>query len=194
MGEESSETTTIPKERFDRVYSERNRLRDELRAAQQAVEASAAQQQQIGELTTQVETLRTDHAAAQVRWEEDRGLMRAGLLDDDAAAVARVLHQRLPEADRPGLAEWVERLAADPAAAPRALAPYLQQPEQPAPAVVPPVEPPGLGGTNGHQRPSAPQAVNAPLGGAEIAQIRQKCQETGDWSTWRAIRDRAYGG
>ena len=69
----------------------------------------------------------------------------AGKLASMAQDIARILHERIPEAERPELGTWLQDLRADPSKAPKALAPYLGAPAStgsPSTTAPPPQPPP----------------------------------------------------
>jgi hypothetical protein len=110
---------TIPYERFQRVNAERRDLKKQLGE----LEALKAQAGRVAELEARI-----------ARGDAMLGLTRAGITDDDGAEVALMLWGKLPEKDRPGIAEWVAGLRENPDAAPKPLLAYLAKPAEPAAA------------------------------------------------------------
>jgi hypothetical protein len=142
--------------RLAEVIAERNSLRA-------AATEGAAHKARADEA---VATLERERAA----WSEDRDLMRAGLIEDEARDVARMLWQRLPAEGRPKVGEWVSGMRAEGATVPRALAPYLTAPAgQPA---VPKAPPPPAG--TGQQPPSS-----APVTGDALRAAREAWERAG---------------
>lgn len=181
----------IPYARFSEVVTERNKLQADLTAATETAS-------QVPDLAGQIEALKTEHAAQTAAWQTDRGLMERGLMDDEGRDVARLIHGRLPAADRPDIGAWLDTLTTGGGDVPRALAGYLKPNTPPAttappaattapPATAAPILaklPASNNGTTG-AAPAAPQT----LGVEKLREIRAECQRTGDWSPYQAIRD-----
>lgn len=87
--------------------------------------------------------LKSQHEQAAQGWQTQRTFLERGLVDEEAQVVAQALHSRLPEADRPDLATWMDswRQQSEDGEVidhtPAALRPYMQTtaPEVPAPAL-----------------------------------------------------------
>lgn len=92
--------------------------------------------------------------AGRLRLEEDLQLARAGLVDDEAAELARLYHAKLPADGRPPLADWWKGLTAE--TAPRGLQPFLSGATAPAAA---PARPPALPPAQG--QPGTPKPTEA---------------------------------
>lgn len=109
---------TVPYERF-------RETRAELRALKGQLESMKALEAQVAELPTLKAELGRRDALL--------GLARAGILDDDGAEVAMLLHSRIPEAERKPIGEWVAAFREKPESVPKPLAPYFASaPERPA--------------------------------------------------------------
>lgn len=192
---EASGAQAVPLARFSAVIRERNEARREIATLRE-------QAGQVEALTGRIQHLEEQHQAAAATWEEERGLMAAGLTDPEAIDVARLLHGRLPEEGRPTLGEWVGQLRESPDKAPRALAGYLgggqqggqgearggsggEGGEQPAGRR-------GLGSTRTGQRTDGSQRTSEPLSAEKIVEIRERAVKTGDWSEWKKVRGVAY--
>lgn len=170
---EAAGKDAVPLYRFRQVIAARNKAVAELRKLRPRAEQAATFEGRIAELEAA-------HAADTAAWQEERGLMAAGLTSDEGLDVARTLYRRLPEEDRPGLAEWVGGLKEDPSKMPPALAPYLGGGKT------------GLPGTKGTSG-GAGAPTEDPLSAEQIRAIAERCQRTGDWTAWREIRSSVFG-
>jgi hypothetical protein len=141
-------------------------------------------------LAQQIAELKAAHKSERDQWESTSAVYGVGIYDPEAIDVARHLHSRLPEKDRPPLHEWLKDLKGDPTKAPRALAAYLAPPEP-----ADPEPPPKGGGAPAAPRPPARAAGAAPSAGPaaagssfsaeQIAALREEAVRTGDWTRWR---------
>jgi hypothetical protein len=162
---------TVPYQRFTEVY-------DELKELRTWKETHAPTLQEVDTLRSQVSSMETRHA-------EDRALWRHGLVDEDAADVARLLYGKVDEADRPegGIDAWLGGFGEGEGktAPPRALAPFLGAPAAPPAETPPPVRPP----------PSRP--VPTPSGKvwdeASINELARQCEASGNWDPWDAAQE-----
>lgn len=173
------------------------RLRDETVAKRKAQERVAELEQAIARLeqraatadtlAKQLEEAQSRFTAATTAWDSERAVYQLGITDPEAIEVARHLHGRLPEQDRPPLADWLRAAKDDPTKAPRALSPYLTS--APAPATTPstPQAAPSPAVSATGQRPAAvaPAAGQGALDAVQIRQLREECARTGDWSRWK---------
>jgi hypothetical protein len=167
---ESSSETSIPYARFAEVY-------DAKKALQAQNEAILGERDQ---LRAELDPLRSQVA----RLGDDLALARAGIRDEEGAAVARALHSALPEENRPAIGDWIGSFGED-APAPRGLAVYLSggsssapapaAPEAPAPAAAPAVT-----------RTTQPGSASGPTA-AQIRRAREDAQSSGDWSAFNTL-------
>lgn len=147
---------TVPYERF-------RETRAELRALKGQLESMKALEAQVAELPTLKAELGRRDALL--------GLARAGILDDDGAEVAMLLHSRIPEAERKPIGEWVAGFREKPESVPKPLAPYFASaPEKPAPTEQRRVGPPG---------PAANTAGSSTISGEQVKAAFAKAQQTG---------------
>jgi hypothetical protein len=117
-------------------------------------------------------------------WATERSFLEVGLSDPEARDIAALLHGKIPEGDRPPLADWLRAVKADPAKAPRALAPYLGTATKaeagPAPAAgTRPVTPPA---------PATKIETTPAAGVAVSAEAIRAAAKRGDWKTFDALR------
>ena len=140
MSEETPDTTETDRldkhPRFLEVNDQKRRYKRESEEKDAALAALRSEVEPLRASAARAAELEAKLAATETRWQEEAGLMRAGLLDDDAREVARLLWGRQPEADRKPLAELVAAWKASPDDAPLALRGYLAPPAaaQPTPA------------------------------------------------------------
>ena len=129
-------SNAVPYERFTTVNEQRKEAQAkivDLTAQLAAVEKQAnAADALFNQLEATNATLETERAA----WGQERSLMGAGLLDQEARDLAIWSYNRQPEEGRPALGEWLDGMKAEGAEVPPYLAPYFKQatPEQAAPA------------------------------------------------------------
>lgn len=176
-----------------------SRFREEVKLKRAAQERVAELEQQIAKveqraatadlLGKQLDEMRGQFTSATAAWETERAVYQLGIIDGEAIEVARHLHQRLPEANRPALPDWLRAVKDDPSKAPKALQPYLAQPSAaPAQSTAAPVPPPQVTAAATHAQrpaPTAPAAGSGAMDAAQIRALREECARTGDWSKWR---------
>lgn len=169
------------KARLSDVIAERNAVRKEAATLREQA-GKADEYRQAAEAAT------ARLAAREAEWVDERAMVSAGLVDDEARDVARALYGRLPGEGRPAtVAEWVASLRVEGATPPRALAPYLGGGGAP-PVAAPPPRPSG----NGQQPP-----VGGPADGAALRQAREAWVSAGRPSSgptierMRAVTDAA---
>lgn len=118
-----------------------------------------------------------------------------GLSDPDAQLVARTFHERIPEAERPPLGDWLSTIKADPSKAPKALTPYLGAPAPgSAPAANPATPAPAAGGVRVAGAPVLPRSqeshasAGAPVTKEVIATAYRNAVRSGDWTQYDALQ------
>lgn len=124
-----------------------NRAKEDLRKANERVkelEPLAARVAELEPLATKATTLEaqlaeltTARQADAARWSEELALADVGLTDPVGRDVARVVYGRLPEKDRPTIADYVRSLSADGADVPKPLQSYFTKPAPAAQVVTP---------------------------------------------------------
>lgn len=179
--DEEKKTETVPYERFQQVVSERSKLKAELDEARSSLQSHAESAAAAELLRVELDDTRAKLAALAVDAGLDTALAERGF-DDDGRAMVRFLHGRLPEEGRPGLAEWVDGMKADPASRPRPLLAYFDTPTAPLPP--PPVPPPALPRPGAHSDGEAP-AADVSADAIRIA--RERFERTGDAAELRAM-------
>ena len=163
-----------------------SRLREESAAKREALARVAALEAQVQGLeatASEVEPLREQLAATQSARAEDRAVFASGFRDPD---LVRFEHRRIPEGDRPKLADWLTQIRDEPDRAPVSLRTVLEPPKDPPP---PPKDPPPMGA----ERPSGSGAPPGPVATPEAAQARlvdlaRDATRTGDWSEYNKER------
>lgn len=193
------EETAAKREALDRV----NALEGELSRERTKSKGTDALAAQVTSLTTEVTTLKSTLEKERAAWNEERAVYAAGITDPEAVDVARHLHSKLPEKDRPAFPDWLKAQAADPAKAHKALAGFLTPASAPpsgsgTPSGGPPSlpgAPPAQPRTMAANRPSPP-ATGAPAGGdlsldqakARISELATLAGRSGDWKQYDAER------
>lgn len=170
---------TVPYARFQEVVAERDKLLGEQRTlARQMKEL----EERAATSTTLAKQLEEEKAARQrdaAKFTAELALSEHGIADPDGREVAMLLHSRLPEKDRPPIADWLKTFKEKPDAAPRPLRPYLSDPAAPPAAgggKAPPTKP-----AAGGKQPDAPPPASSPITPEAIRELREKAQRTGDW-------------
>lgn len=159
-------------------------------------EAKARAETEAAELRTKVaalegelaplKTVAARYEADSKAWASEKAFLAVGLVDPEAQDIARVYHERIPEAERPALDVWLKSVKADPAKAPRGLAPFLSAPGATGAAAG--ATPPAAG------RPIVPPRVEtAPAAGVAVSAeaIRaayQQAMRTGDWKPYDGLK------
>lgn len=187
---EESATEDAPREPSQAGMVPSARLRAESKAKRDALKRVEELEGQVAELeghAARVSELEGQLARFQSEWDDERAVYQAGWTDPEAISVAKHLHGRLDESDRPPLAEWLGEMRKDPGKAPRALAAYLDADAgaegEPAPR-------------NMGARRSSPPANGAPTGGdlsrdqatERLTQLASAAQRTGDWTQYDSER------
>lgn len=168
------------------------RLREESAAKRAALQRASELEAQVAELSrkaatvdtlaAQVAELQAQHTGAVSAWESERAVYRVGITDPEAVEIAKMLHGKLPEENRPPLADWLSAAKSDPSKAPKALQPYLAA--QPAASSSPP-SPPAASAPPGRQAATPPASGGTQMSADQVRALREQCQRTGDWKPWR---------
>lgn len=147
--------------------------------------------QELNSLREQVEQLRAQYQRDREQWETERAAWQAGITDPEGIEVARLLHNKLPQENRPAFGDWLSGAAKDPTKAPRALQAYFPAaapaPQQPSGAPLP------RSNAGTVPQPTGPAAPGK-LSHDQVRAMREKAVRTGDWSEYRAIRDQLLRG
>lgn len=194
----------VPKARLDEALKKR---RESLARVQELEEQLADLEKKAATAETlakQLEEERGRNATLSQEWETERAVWAVGLTDTEGIEIARHLHSKLPEKDRPKMADWLGNFKTDPSKAPKALQPYLPQAE------APPETPKGQGPQGGQRpppttpngggaRPVPPAQGGAGAGSAsytaeQIRAIRERAQTTGDWKEYNEARPSILAG
>lgn len=174
------------------------RLREETAAKREALARVGELEAQVKDLekrgatvetlTSQVNDLKSQIERDRSTWAEERAVYQAGITDPEAIDVARHLHARLPEKDRPAFADWLKSAKEDPTKAPKALSAYFQGSADKGAALA------GATRTMGAERETSTTGASA--GGemsveqatARIEQLAAEAQRTRDWTKYNAER------
>ena len=199
MAEDTTETTTtnttttapaaksIPYDRFQSVVNERNELKTTISDLQTQLQGALEKSATVDTLAATIEEMKTSHAAAAQDWATDEALLSAGLTDAEGRDIAKYLYGKIPPEGRPDLPAWMAGIKAEPATAPKALAPYLGPT---APAIAEPAAPNGstLPPSNRGTNTTAQPVAGEPISAERIRQLRIEAMRTGDWSAYRESR------
>lgn len=128
----------VPQERLDKVSAQRREALEDVRKLQGEIgDLHGTINDQTKKLST-VDSLSDaldSYRAKEGQWELQRGLMQAGITEEEGLAVASTIYGALPAEDRPSVADW---LASDQL--PKGVRSYLPSSE-PAPAPAAPAAP-----------------------------------------------------
>lgn len=126
-GEDSNKDQSVPYWRFKKINEELEKTKEELYTLRSEARSLKAKNEKVKEERLEIEKLRQAIA-------EDRELVRLGLVEDEAAEVARFFYQKqsFPEDQKMSLAEWIKDLQADTSKIPAALRPYMQSSDKKA--------------------------------------------------------------
>lgn len=185
-----------PPENTDTAMVPSARLREETALKTQWMTKATALETEIADLrkkvatvdtlTSQLDQLTRAHAAEKTGWETDRAVLALGFTDPEGLDVAKHLHGRLPEKDRPPLPDWLKSFQADPTKAPKALSPYFSAapPSDPGVgSVKPPAQKPPAGAP-----PAGQAGTGAQVTAAQLRSLYQEAMRTKDWSKYQAAR------
>jgi len=128
----------IPKDRFDSVYADRRDLKTKLEEQATALAATDTLNSEVEALQAQLVESRGALTTLGDQFSVHRTITGVGITDPDLVDAVQWAYGRLPEKDRPSLADALTGWRADPATAPSLLRPHLVAPVSPpvaAPAV-----------------------------------------------------------
>lgn len=128
-------------------------------------------------------------------WASERVFLSVGLTDPEGQDIARILHERIPEAERPAFDVWMKEIKADPSKAPRALAPYLDTSSSTSNTTATATATASATNTSNQQnrQTTTTRVETSPGAGAHVTPdaIRRAAQDaarSGDWSTYEALK------
>lgn len=179
---------TVAYENFRAVVTAKEGLEsqvNELKRENQALQEKTASVDTLAGKLRETEERLTGAEAKYQTFVELSGVL--GTTDADVISVFDQKYSALPKDKRPSRAEWVTGLRAAPDTAPTLLQPWLAPAAQPKAGAAgggnsgPPLRTPG-----GTGRPAGAPAPS----GDEIRAIREEAVRTGDWSKWKAYRER----
>lgn len=160
------------KARLSEVIAERNASRKEVATLRE-------QAGKADEWRLKAEAASTRLAAREAEWLDERSMVAAGLVDEEARDVARALYGRLPDSRPATVGEWVVSLRAEGAVIPRALGAYMgvgaAPPNKPPPPSGGGIQPPPGGPVDGaalRQAREAWIAAGRPASGPTIDRMR----------------------
>jgi hypothetical protein len=183
---ENTDAATVPSARLREETALKTQWMNKATALETELADLRKKAATVDTLTGQIDQLTRAHAAEKTAWETDRSIYQSGFTDAEGLDVARHLHSRLPEKDRPPLPDWLKALQSDPTKAPRALAPYLGRPQTPPAGQPPAASPPKL---PAGQPPAGQPAIGSQITAGQLRELYQAAQRTGDWSKYKAARE-----
>ena len=167
-------------------------------ARDQARATAAELRARVTQLETEMAPLRSASealAAERASWARERAFLGVGLVDTEAQDVATLVHSRIPEAERPPLDVWLRELRADPAKAPKALAPYLAPAQSTTAGASAQSAAAGSAGSAGStaatKRAESVETTASAGPSVTAAAIKAAAAEglrTGDWSAYNALK------
>lgn len=207
-----SSEKTVPYKRFQELVRQKRELQDKLDALERETQGAVEKAATSDTLAKRVKELEKELTTKSAQWDEERALFQTGFTDEDGVAIARSLHSRLPEKDRPTLGDWLKGIAKDPANAPKGLVPYLPPPPKDgegegkggkgteggkgsgsgsgsSSGASGAGKGSGLGSTRGGVKAGGQQGADGePASAEKIREAYQKAQKTGNWSEYRQLR------
>lgn len=116
----------VPRHRLNEVAAERDKLQADLEQTTTALEqsrtAAAKSLESAQGIEAQIEALKSRHG-------EDLAMVRAGIDDEAGMKFVRVIHDSLPEGERPPVQDLIDAWKQDPTQAPRPMRAYFEQPK-----------------------------------------------------------------
>jgi len=144
----------MPKSRFDEVYADRKRFKDESTQLKSELETAQTAADKAEGHTTRITELEGQLASSQDQFTTYQALTAGGFTDSSVIAGVEAAYRGLPEQGRPELAAWVDSMKADPTKAPTLLRPHFER----VAAGSPPAAPPAPGAPPKAPAPGAPPA------------------------------------
>ena len=137
---EGQASNAVPYDRFVTVNEQRKEYQAKVADLTAQLAAVEKQAGAADALFTQLEQVNATLESERQAWTQERSLMSAGLLDQEARDLAMWSYNRQDADSRPPLNEWLDGMRAEGAEVPQYLAPYFKKaaPEPtptPAPAM-----------------------------------------------------------
>jgi hypothetical protein len=169
---------TVEYGRYQRVVAAKTNLEAQVTDLQAQLDASMAKAATVDSVVQDRDTWKQKAEQEAGRFERFQTITQAtGNGNPEAVELVEFAYNKVPEEGRPELAEWLKGFQEDPSKAPLALQTVFGQVQtNPRPRPKDPKSP--------NQPPGAPPAVTS----EKIAAIRQRAQETRDWSEYEALR------
>ncbi len=118
---------TVPYSKFSAARQERKQYLDQVTALTDQINEMKGSLERYTQLETDYNNLKSEFDIARAHWDTETSLMSNGLMDSESRDLARFLHGRLPEENKPDLSTWVSAWKSDPDLTPLAMRPYLNQ-------------------------------------------------------------------
>ena len=134
---EGQASNAVPYDRFQTVNEQRKEYQSKVADLTSQLAALEKQAGAADALFTQLEQVNATLESERQSWAQERSLMGAGLLDQEARDLAVWSYNRLDPESRPPLNEWLEGMKGEDATVPPYLQPYFKPAAPPAPAPTP---------------------------------------------------------
>ena len=137
---EGQASNAVPYDRFQTVNEQRKEYQAKVADLTAQLAAVEKQAGAADALFTQLESVNATLESERQAWTQERSLMGAGLLDQEARDLAMWSYNRQDADSRPPLSEWLDGMRAEGAEVPQYLAPYFKKPApEPAPPAAAPM-------------------------------------------------------
>jgi hypothetical protein len=123
---EGQASNAVPYDRFVTVNDQRKEYQAKVADLTAQLAAVEKQAGAADALFTQLESVNATLESERQAWTQERSLMGAGLIDQEARDLAVWSYNRQPEEGRPALGEWLDGMRAEGADVPQYLAPYFK--------------------------------------------------------------------
>ncbi len=180
---------TVPYARFQQVVSEKGALRSEVDSLKLEIQTLSERGATVDTVTRELEMARTRIASMSADTDLNMGLAERGF-DADGRDIIKMLHNKMPEEDRPTALAWVDSMKEDPAKRPRPLLGYFDAPQamDKVDALdVAPKSKPKMPRSSRHSGGSG--TGNADVTAAQIREARESAMKTGQWAAVKTLMD-----
>ena len=179
----------VPWDRFQTIVSKNGKLAHQLREAKAELVTLSERGATVDTVTRELEMARTRIASMSADTDLNMGLAERGF-DADGRDIIKMLHNKMPEEDRPTALAWVDSMKEDPAKRPRPLLGYFDAPQamDKVDALdVAPKSKPKMPRSSRHSGGSG--TGNADVTAAQIREARESAMKTGQWAAVKTLMD-----
>lgn len=181
--EQQEAARTIPYERFQKVVSERDSWRSKHESAQEEMQTLTERSATVDTLGRELELARTKIATLESDGDLNMQLAERGF-DSEGRSVVRMLHDKLPEEDRPNTVDWVDSMKDDASKRPKSLFGYFDTVKADVPEKV---ETPKKTLPRSDRHSSGNSSGAGDVTAAQIKAAREKAIATGQWGPVREL-------